>query len=327
MPPVTNTAPQPGVTDSTDNSTSIDNPENWNFLDPDEEDNEGKPKPGTEQEEPVGEEQEAPETETDEQQEAEQDENSEEEEPDDKKGKSPSLTDDVLVTIKGGEQVSLAELRDGYMRQSHFTRERQKDAQRASHIQRVTEKVQAFLQAQIPPPPHPSMAYSAPQQYQALMAQHDASVRAWQHATELGEEAKEQSESFMTDEQQQALDEQRALMIEKFPVLATKQGRDDFVKEVSALTSRAGYSEEEVRGLGDYRAITVLRYAAKGLAAEIAAAKAKAKLKGKDIPPVNPAAPVKRQAPQNAQGQKSKEAMQKLARSGSIHDAMNVDFE
>jgi hypothetical protein len=318
----TNT-PLAGGTDNAQPSTDLDNPANWDYFDPDDEQDNEKPKAatGTAVEKAEDEAPEAPvqEAETDEQQEQTAEEP--DEKPDEKKA-NPSIHDDVKITLKGGEEVTLRELRDGYMRQSHFTRERQKDAQRATHIQQVSDRIQSFLAAQIPPPPEPALAYQNPNAYAAQMAQHDAAKRHWLSVVDVANEAKATVDSFNAEQHQQVVESQMAMLTERLPSLASDEGRTKFREKISPVAELIGLSPDELSGIVDHRFLIGLDLAAEGLAARKSREVAKQKVQ--NVPPV---APAKRQAAQSPKAMKNAEAMKRLSRSGSIYDALNVDFD
>lgn len=317
----TDNLPTTGGTDSAQPSADIDNPANWDYFDPDEKNQDTEtPKEATGTVAETDENSTEPVQESDDEQQ-EQPAETTDEKPDEKKVE-PSLTDDVKVTLKSGEEITLRELRDGYMRQSDFTRKRQMDAQRATYIQSVSEKIERFLAAQIPPPPEPALAYENPAAYAAQLAQHDASRRQWQSVLEAKSEAEQAAQSFTQEQRQEALLEEAARLKERIPEMATEKGREEFTKKALEVAGLAGVTEDELRSFTDHRYFVVLKYAIKGLEAE--KARAIAKQKTATAPPV---APAKRQAPQSSAVIKNGEAMKRLARSGSIQDAMNVDFD
>lgn len=319
----TDNLPTTGGTDSATPSTDLDNPANWDYFDPDEEKQDTEaPKEATgtavekAEDEPQGETvQEA----TDEQQEHPADEA--EEKPTERKAE-PSVSDDVEVTLKSGEKVTLRELRDGYMRQSDFTRKRQADAQRASHIQSVSDRIQNFLASQIPPMPAPQLAYADPNAYAAQLAQHDAAKRQWQEVANVNNEAKQAEGSFSEEERSEHLQAEFTRLVDRIPSMATTKGKDEFINRVKPALEYAGVSLDELNSFTEHRYFLVLDLAADGLAAR--KAKESAKIKAAQAPPV--AAP-NRQVTQKPAAVKNQDAMKKLARSGSIYDAMNVEFE
>jgi len=317
----TDNLPTTGGTDSAQPSADIDNPANWDYFDPDEKNQDTEtPKEATGTVAETDENSTEPVQESDDEQQ-EQPAETTDEKPDEKKVE-PSLTDDVKVTLKSGEEITLRELRDGYMRQSDFTRKRQMDAQRASHIQSVSDRIQNFLASQIPPMPAPQLAYADPNAYAAQLAQHDAAKRQWQEVANVNNEAKQAEGSFSEEERSEHLQAEFTRLVDRIPSMATTKGKDEFINRVKPALEYAGVSLDELNSFTEHRYFLVLDLAADGLAAR--KAKESAKIKAAQAPPV--AAP-NRQVTQKPAAVKNQDAMKKLARSGSIYDAMNVEFE
>lgn len=312
-----------GGTDSTQPSTDIDNPANWDFYDPDEEkqDNIAPAKAtGTEGETAASDEvtqeaeaatQEAPE------QEAAETEGEAKADP-----KVLKAADDMLIELADGSTMTVKEARNIKTFKAEATRMRQEDSRRANYIQSITERVNSFIQSQIPPPPELALAYSNPQEYAAQLAQHDAGRRQWEEVMKISDEAKQVTQQFTAEQHQEVLDTENAMLVAKLPRLADEKTRNEFMTKALDVAKLAGVSEQEMRSFTDHRYFVVLDYAIKGLAAEKARQVAAQKVA--QVPPV---APPKRQAPQNPAVFKNRDAMQKLTRSGSLRDAMNVDFD
>lgn len=323
----TDNLPQ-GGTDSAQPSTSIDDPANWNFDDPDDEQDNAKPKeatgtdvekaenaPAEDQDEDV---QEAT---TDEQQE---DPDAEATAKDDKQAEkpAPTLDDDVKVKLKSGEEVTLRELRDGFMRQSDYTRKRQVDEQRATHIRAVSDRIQNYLQTQIPPLPDQRLAWENPTAYAAQLAQHDAAKRHWSEVVAIADEAKQVAETFTAEQRAEMIQTEYSRLVERMPELATQKGREAFRNKIKPAAEYLGVPMEEVDNITLHTHLIALDLVAEGLAAR--KAKQIAKQKVQNVPPV---APAKRQAAQTPKAIKNADAMKRLSKSGSIYDAMNVDFD
>lgn len=317
---VTDNSPQ-GGTDSAQPSTEIDNPASWDYYDPDEEQDNVAPK------EAAGTEGETAETTEEVVQEAEgQDTQEETAEPETAETETQAAvkeaSEDMLVTLRDGTKIPVAELRNGYMRQDHFTRERQKDAQTANYLQQVSQQIEQFVMAQIPPPPDPQLAYSNPAEYVQQQAQHEAARRHWADVTQLKEQAEQGLNAVQQAEHQRVLATERDLLIQKLPALKEPKGWADFMVKAMDVAKQAGVSEDEFKTFSDHRYFAVLDLAIEGATAR--KAKQVAKQKVATVPPV---APPKRQVVQNSAVVKNRDAMRKLSQSGSIRDALQVDFD
>lgn len=327
------------ATGGTDNAdlTSIDNPENWQFFDPEtdtEEQPEGK---GTEGE-TVEDVEEQPETDSDETQEtkeaedeteAETDEEAEEQPEGESEDQSDTIKDDVLVTLTDGDQVELSELKQGYLRQSDFTRKTQELSNKRGELDAQTERIERLVEVftdhlskQIPDAPDPMMAYSDPQKYTAQKAVHDAAVARLQEIVALAETPKEVKQELSQSDHRTTLTEENQRLSLAMPMTNSRKGREDFFKDAMKGALANGYSEKEAKTAVDHRLLMLAYWANKGMAADKAKAKAKAKVA--DVPPVTPN---KRPKGTTGKVQKNQDAMKRLSQTGSIYDAMKVDFD
>lgn len=244
---------------------------------------------------------------------------------------TPEPSDDATVTIDG-KALTVGELKKGYFREADYTRNKQAIAQKAKDLEalssRVTASVEAvaqFLQSSIPKAPDPALAIgNAAQQSQYLREKtlHDNAMAQVAALIEKANAPKDVLKTLTDEQRQEVLSTENAKLIEAFPTTGTPEGRKKFFEATTSAAKELGFSEEELAQVTDHRLFKLAHYARIGLAAE--AAKAKAQQKVKDVPPV---APNKRQPGANAnKARKNQEAMKRLARTGSIHDAMEIDF-
>ena len=240
----------------------------------------------------------------------------------------PEPEDGVTVTVNG-EKITLSDLKAGYMRQADYSRKTQTIANEKRDLEalsaRVTGSVNAiaeFLAKQIPEAPDPSLAMTNPGEYVQKQALHNQAVQQVQALLQQAENVKDVGNK-LTDKQRAALlEEENAKLTEAFPVIATNEGRKKFFDNVSVAAHELGFSDKDLNSVTDHRLFKLAHYAALGLRAERAQAKAKQKAEGK--PPV---APQKRQQQGVNRQAKNRDAMKRLARTGSIEDALLVDFD
>ena len=99
---------------------------------------------------------------------------------------------------------------------------------------------------------------------------------------------------------------------------------EQLVDEAYSAAEAAGYSRQELQAYTDPRAFKMAWLA--GIGQQALAAKAKAQAKVEKAPPV--VAPQKAQQGQKAVvTRRSQQASARLNKSGSIHDAMGIDFD
>lgn len=312
-----------GGTDNAQPSTDIDNPSNWNFADPDEDqDNDKTPAP-------KGIEGEKAESAEDVQEAGESDEQETEEDAEETpEGEAKAPKDDVTVTLPDGSAVSLAEIKNGYLRQSDYTRKAQALANQRAEFEAITTQqhhtmraISAFLQSTLPPRPDPSLAYSDAAMFVAQKAQHEQALERLQQAQQFV--ASQDAALNGTQQQKQAeiLESEMEAMVSALPQLASQKGKVEFFNKAKKVGEIARLSEQEIAGITDHRYLVVLDLAAEGLAARNAKQSAKAKVA--NVPPV---VQPKNRA-QNPGMVKNRDAMRKLSQTGSIEAAMLVDFD
>lgn len=239
------------------------------------------------------------------------------------------ISDDILVPMDDGKALPLKELKSGYMRQDHYTRERQKDANARRDLEvlsnRVTASVEAvaeFLQSSIPKMPDAALALTNPGQHYREKMLHDQAMAQVAALIEKANAPKDVLNKLTDEQRTEVLKTENAKLIEAFPTTTTPEGRKKFFEGTTTAAKELGFTDEELARTTDHRLFKLAHYAKIGLAAEQARAKAKQKVV--NVPPV---APNKRQpGAQASVVRKNQEAMKRLTKSGSIHDAMEIDF-
>lgn len=318
----------PTVSESAAPSTSLDDPSNLSFWEP------GEPEANPEEQADKVSADETDETPEDGSQEAETVDEAAEGETDDIDGEaSEDAGDDpdaVTVTLQTGEKVSLKDLKAGFMMERDYrhktgelgTKRRELEEMTA----RVTNSVNAiadFLAKQIPDAPDPSLAMTNPGEYVRQKAMHEAAMAQVNAIIEQANAPKEVVAKLTTEQRQQAVDAEFQQLAQFFPQVAKPEGRKAFFDNAAAAAKEIGYSDEEIQQSIDHRMFRLAHYASLGLKAE--KAKATAAKKVENVPPV---ATGKRQAGQPAaKARANQDAMKKLSRTGSIHDAMRIDFD
>lgn len=243
-------------------------------------------------------------------------------------GQDDEEPEDVTVKLDDGSTVSLDELKKGYFRQNDYTRKTQEVANArktveadVQRMQRITEVFVDHISGLVPEAPDASLAYSDPNRYTAMKAQHEAAMGQVQKLIELGETPKEISSGMSDASTKQQLQEANQRLIEMFPEAAGGESRKQFFGNVQAVANEIGFSDEDLGSVSDPRIFALAHWAKKGMDAEKATTKAKAKVA--KAPPATPRKPG--QGARKANG--NAEAMRKLSRSGSLKDALSIDFD
>ena len=241
---------------------------------------------------------------------------------------TPEPADDATVTIDG-KALTVAELKKGYFREADYTRRTQELATKRRDLEalstRVTNSVNAIaelLTSTVPKRPDDALALTDPQRHYKEMTLHNSAMAKVAEVIAKANEPKDALKTLTDEQRKEVLSTENAKLAEAFPQTSTPDGRKKFFENAASVARELGYSEEEIGQATDHRMFALAHYARIGMQAE--AARAKAKQKVANVPPV---APNKRQPSQNANAvRKNQEAMKRLAKSGSIHDAMEIDF-
>lgn len=308
-------------------STDLNNPENLNFLDSDDEEQNNQPSdaPGIESEtdEAVEDGQES--DDTDEQQ-AEEETDAEGDEPDGKEA-----DDAVVVTLKGGEQVPLEELKLGYMRDRDYRHKTQEVANKGKSLEDMTARVvrtvdaiASHLAGMLPEEPQPTLAIQNPNEYTRQKAIYDSAMAQVNAIIRLANDPKDVAGKLTKEQEDAAVALNDQKLAEAFPqTRKSPEERKKFFETTFQTARDLGFTEDELRGQIDHRYFKLAYYASLGLQAEQAKTKAMAKVA--QAPPAVVVGKGKGVAAQKVRA--NQDAMKKLSRTGSIKDAMSIDFE
>lgn len=243
---------------------------------------------------------------------------------------TPEPGDDVSVTVNG-EKLTLNELKRGYLRESDYTRKTQAVSKKekdlsamSARVNQTVEAVADFLIKQIPAAPDPQLAMTDPNRFVQMKAMHEAATAQVSALLEQAGQVKQVADTLTNEQKRELLMQENAKLVERFPVTATKEGHAKFFETASAAAKELGYNDDEIKSVMDHRMFALAHYAAMGMRAEKAQAKAKAKVQ--NAPPV--ASPkAQKQGVNASKARRNQEAMKRLARTGSIADALAIDFD
>lgn len=231
----------------------------------------------------------------------------------------------VEFTLQDGTKVDKDELVRGYQRQADYTRKTQEMAnmrqtltERTAEIDGIVTAVTDHLKTLMPKMPDDSLAFSNPNLYLAQKVNYDKAMRTVQELIELGSKPKAVANAMSEDDQKARFVEANRKLVAMFPEAGTQDGRPKFLKGVSEAATAAGFSMAELQKVDDARLFALAHWANIGMKAQAAAKTVREKAKATPSP-VKPGATVAKNS--NA------EAMRRLAKSGSIKDAMKVDFD
>jgi len=304
--------------------------DNFEFLDFDEQDREEKPVNANPDNDETDEQQETTEAESQEV-ETPETEGTDEPEAEGEEAEKPEPTDDVTVKLPTGEAVALSELKNGYMRDRDYRIKTTQVAETRRNLEaqanRVTQTVDVladFLAKQLPPEPDPSLLYTDPQTHYRQKAIYDAAIAQIGAVIELGAAPRDAVNKLTDQQRSELLATENARMAERFPMTTKEQGRKEFFDRALKAAAYVGMTPQEVANETDHRRLGIAYLASLGMEALEAKKTAQQKVKG--VPSVSPP---RRQAQSNAvaTAKNNQEAMKRLAKTGSLKDAMSIDFD
>lgn len=330
---INDSANQPDISggSKTVEASDIDNPDTLNFWESDVEENDDQTNPAqsgkgiADETDETGEQ-----TDADQQTDGSADED--EDETGETEGKTPTddaAIDETLVTLKGGEQVPVKELKLGYMRERDYRLKTQETANKGRELETLSNRVANtahvfanFLAEQLPQEPSHALAIQDPASYTRQKAIFDNAMSRVNQILAMGAEPQQVVQQLTKEQKDAKLKEEDEALVKAFPQTATDEGREKFFEEAFDTARQLGFTDEEMAEIPDHRYFKLAHYARLGLAAE--KAKKKALEKVNNAPPAVPQGKAQGQGGQ--QVRKNADAMARLSRTGSLKDAMAIDF-
>jgi hypothetical protein len=243
--------------------------------------------------------------------------------------------DAAPILLKGGEQVTLGELKLGYMRDKDYRHKttavataRKSLEFHAARVLKTVDAVAGFLANQLPEEPSYELAMTNPPEYTRRKAMWDAGIGQVNAILALATDPKAVQGEVKKEVTEEDMARENAALIDAMPELAKPDVREKFFADAFKTAEEFGYSPEELQSRTDHRDFIVMHWAMKGIAAEKAKqdaeiAKKAALQKVNNAPPI--VAKAKPAAPQGKSAG-NRDAMRKLSNTGHIRDALNVDF-
>lgn len=241
--------------------------------------------------------------------------------------------DEVLVTMSDGEQLPLGELKKGYFRAKDYTHKteevaRERDAVEALRSDYVTsarslqnayQGLVQFLGTLIPAEPSPELARTDPGAYTHQKALRENAIAEVQKVYAQSQNVDvEIDKAGQADIARYKADEDTKLL-KVMPALKEPGRRAAFDAANKKTAVEFGFSEQEISATADHRLLQLVHYARLGKIAEQNRKNAARRVGAK---------PQKgeRGSPAGKQP-RNRTAMNRLMKTGSIEDAMQIDFD
>lgn len=226
----------------------------------------------------------------------------------------PAEPQAFTVTVDGKEEsVTLDELRNGYQRQSDYTRKTMELADLRKRIETGTDELKAALkQWTIPQEQEPNWQEMAqtmdPREFNAARAQWDTHKARAQQAQQLYRAIQQQEHSALMQREQAAL-------LDRIPEWKDRETARKDLSSIVSTASEYGFSEAEIGQVTDHRVILMARELSRLKGAQAALQTQKQ---------ATPAAKVEPQgrARQDDAAERNKKLLDTLKRTGSDDAAM-----
>lgn len=195
---------------------------------------------------------------------------------------------ETIVTLADGTEVSLKELKGGYLRESDY---RKKTQDLANHrkeaetkLSKLTEQETAFslqhtqlqttldglvdyLANRLPEEPSTTLAMTNPAEYTRQKAIYESAVGELQTILAAKQQVGEQGQQFTYQQYQKRLAAENELLEAALPHIKNAEKRDAFNKDVLDTAQQLGFTEEELNTVVDHRMLKLAYYARIGLKA------------------------------------------------------------
>lgn len=262
-----------------------------------------------------------------------EDETSETDQDDDEENPDEEPDVDPMIDL-GEEQVALSELKaermlhqDYSRKTAEVAREKETVQQSRDHYSQQTQLVESllhetveYIQSLIPDAPPHSLMNSNPQEYLQRKELRDQALQEVQALVDRSKQVKDSKETSQGFDNNQLVRQHVAGLEHEFPHLKGDQKKlVAFVQEQHKAAQDFGFTEQETALVTDNRLLTMAYYAAKGKKAEHNRNNAKRRIQ---TPKKSTPRPATAQT-----GTGNKKAMQRLEQTGSLKDALNVDFD
>lgn len=240
--------------------------------------------------------------------------------------------EDPVIDL-GEEQVPLSELKEGRLRQQDYSRKmaevtdlrkeaettRDQYTKNSAYVNSLLQNMTNWLEGVIPPEPDFQLSRTDPSEYQYQKALREKAMSEVAQVVQLSKQA-QQSNQQVSQQQQAAIVQQHRAGLEKsFPhIKGSPEKLNAFVDSARKAATEFGFTEQEVANVTDNRILEAMHFAALGRRSVENRNNAKRRIQAPKKGAGRPAA---------ANGNSNQKAMQRLTKTGSLRDAINIDFE
>lgn len=245
---------------------------------------------------------------------------------------------DAVIELPDGTELTVSELEDlraSGLRLADYTKkttevakereaitaEREALSQRVEETERALQAAQSVIQTLVPPAPTYELFQRDPQAYeQQKMLYEAAKLQIVQPMMQAMQQLQGKRSEISEDEVNRYRKSEDEKLVKAMPHLSDPAKRHAFDKDVKEVALDFGFTEDEIAQTADSRILQLVHYARLGKRAEHNRNNAKRRVE-------TPKAGTAKRAKVPAQVTKNREAMRRLSKSGSLNDALEIDFE
>ena len=262
-----------------------------------------------------------------------------EESDEDPEGDAPEIEEgDAVVTLPDGTEMTVTEIKEleaGGLRLADYTTKTtevadqrkaadEADARNVKQHQFLESTLQNFLgfiDKMLPPEPSVDLAYNNPAKYQQDLALRNAALAEIGQINQIKAGVDQNQTELTQANLARYKTDEDAKLVKAMPHLADPVKRAAFDKANQSVASEFGFTEQEIADTADSRVLRLVHYAKIGMKSETNQKNAKRRI-GAESPKKG-----KAKAQRAIKTNDNKAGMQRLAKSGSIEDAMTIYFD
>ncbi len=203
-------------------------------------------------------------------------------------GDEPDPDAETMVTLADGTELSLKELKGGYLRQGDYQKKTQelanqrKEAETKLHnlveqetafsrqhqqLQTTLDGLVDYLANRLPEEPSATLAMTNPAEYTRQKAMYESAVGELQTILSARKQAEVQGDHFTYQQHQKRLAAENEALEATFPHIKNAEKREAFNKDVAETAAQLGFTAEELNTVVDHRVLKLAYYARIGLKA------------------------------------------------------------
>lgn len=242
------------------------------------------------------------------------------------------VSDNAKVRLPDGTVTTIADLKQGSLRNADYTRKTQEVAEQRRALETQSHAIQAsqqqieqqrqymasLLQSIVPPPPDPTMLNTDPMGYMTQKAQHEQWVAHLSYLQQEEQRTEQERQAQASESERETANREWQALLDKAPELKDEKRVNRFVSEVREHGTSYGFTPEELRTVAlDHRQALVLKDAIAWRKLQASKGTIAKKVEGR--PPVTKGG--KRLSSGAQKARHVTDAITRLKQTGSVEDA------